>query len=754
MKISEINLKNFRVYKNESIKVNKEMILLYGNNGLGKTSFFDAIEWGITGKLERYEGPNDERNRNSFLKNTHSGEEDEGVVIIKFTDGNFIERKIQKKKSSDYNTGFTESLIEDILIKKEFKSEQIEIKDDFIPLHLLSQTLLDSFIRNKKSSERYDIFIKMFGLNKYKKIQEIINGNINIVTGKKDKIEDKIKNLEEKIQESSYKRIQYEEKKFKKLTELRLEDISIHDIIKSKDEILEKNIIIHNSKKLEVKEIGSKLEEIENLLDETKRIKKMKDIYSKKQNYEIYIKLKKLNLEEKKNILSKETHMLEKIKSDSFIEKIKFLKLIKEEKKWNLLNKRLKYLKNELIELKNDIDKIIKNKYEFITSTIVYLNNLDNIENCPLCGNSDFILEKVIKILNHELKKDNTELDNMVLLKNEKIKKLEDLRNVLIEKVDSMMEKKIKLNKLKLNKLEKDIKKSVCLKYNFLEIEANLKELKLENIDDIKKFLNYSYIQEEFLIKEKINLKNELENFIPKKINLIDLKNGKLEEIETELQNDERELLIKIKRYLINLYLSSVKDQKKLKDLKKEQEIKISLLNSLEEFNKDIKTLISDSLIKNSMKRQKSIQKIYKSITPHYNFKNFNLVFKEYTKKNNGMEFCIEDKNSGVKANPAYLFSSAQNNLLALSIFLSFSCQEKWSKLDSIFLDDPIQCLDDINIYSFIDILISISKKANKQIFISTHDENIKNLLEKKIGKNKLQIIELDNYGKFKIEGE
>ena len=53
MKIKSITLKNFRGVKEEvTLKANSKSVLLYGDNGSGKSSFLDAIEWFVTDKIE------------------------------------------------------------------------------------------------------------------------------------------------------------------------------------------------------------------------------------------------------------------------------------------------------------------------------------------------------------------------------------------------------------------------------------------------------------------------------------------------------------------------------------------------------------------------------------------------------------------------------------------------------------------------------------------------------------------------------
>jgi hypothetical protein len=60
------------------------------------------------------------------------------------------------------------------------------------------------------------------------------------------------------------------------------------------------------------------------------------------------------------------------------------------------------------------------------------------------------------------------------------------------------------------------------------------------------------------------------------------------------------------------------------------------------------------------------------------------------------------------EANPSYIYSSAQVNTVVLSLFLSFVLNNNWSKLNAVFMDDPVQNMDDINIFAFIDVIRSI----------------------------------------------
>ena len=72
--------------------------------------------------------------------------------------------------------------------------------------------------------------------------------------------------------------------------------------------------------------------------------------------------------------------------------------------------------------------------------------------------------------------------------------------------------------------------------------------------------------------------------------------------------------------------------------------------------------------------------------------------------------------------------------------------------VDCIFIDDPIQSMDSINILSFIDLFRGITLSLGKQLRVSTHEENFHLLLQKKIPNElfKSKFIEFETFGKLK----
>lgn len=81
---------------------------------------------------------------------------------------------------------------------------------------------------------------------------------------------------------------------------------------------------------------------------------------------------------------------------------------------------------------------------------------------------------------------------------------------------------------------------------------------------------------------------------------------------------------------------------------------------------------------------------------------------------------------------PKLFLSEAQANVLALAVFLSFACSQRWSRLQTILLDDPVQHLDDLDAVAFLDNLRAVALRRKKQVIVSTCDQNLYLLMIRK----------------------
>ncbi|EKN3949046.1 hypothetical protein DVP60_21010 [Yersinia enterocolitica] len=169
-------------------------------------------------------------------------------------------------------------------------------------------------------------------------------------------------------------------------------------------------------------------------------------------------------------------------------------------------------------------------------------------------------------------------------------------------------------------------------------------------------------------------------------------------------------------------------------------------------------------LINNVLERQLDtvfqtdlINEIYRKIDPHPNFSQVKFACGFGLKNRPTLNILVKDKESEREISPLLYFSSAQLNILSLSIFLARALNAKsptGQLLDLILIDDPIHSMDSINVLSTIDLLRGIALNHNKQIVISTHDENFYELLKRKIpaGLCQSRFLKLKSLGQVEVD--
>jgi DNA repair protein SbcC/Rad50 len=96
--LETIVIKNFRAYrKQQTFEFGSDVTILYGPNGFGKTSFFDAVDFGVTGEIGRIKASG-EAHFKKTAQHLDSGSE-ESVVSLYFRN-NGASRKITRNVSN------------------------------------------------------------------------------------------------------------------------------------------------------------------------------------------------------------------------------------------------------------------------------------------------------------------------------------------------------------------------------------------------------------------------------------------------------------------------------------------------------------------------------------------------------------------------------------------------------------------------------------------------------------------------------
>lgn len=96
--LSRIAIQDFRTFGDFAIDIPAApgLVLLTGTNGLGKSSFFDAIEWGLTNKIRRFE-PYINKGRKKLVEKDYltrrGAAPGSHSVALTFSDGDVVERR-------------------------------------------------------------------------------------------------------------------------------------------------------------------------------------------------------------------------------------------------------------------------------------------------------------------------------------------------------------------------------------------------------------------------------------------------------------------------------------------------------------------------------------------------------------------------------------------------------------------------------------------------------------------------------------
>lgn len=455
------------------------------------------------------------------------------------------------------------------------------------------------------------------------------------------------------------------------------------------------------------------------------------------------------------------------------------------EKKSVIVEDKIKLLSKLASELKN-----------ILTESLTYVKNnnsdLHSEVKCPVCD-SDFNKEILVKKIEEKLANDNQEISLKLKekqdietdirnyrqkiaksreldeqLHEDFVKTVEDIKNAikllgqLIRRKENELNNKLKnLNdeKIKVNERQS----SIISLIDSMNLSKNLDELEdgvTFELDEI----NYNLKQNNLMLESFTS--DEIKNIILDNRKKIDIFECKLEELKIDKKNvkkdienkidetnkqifslDEIEKKLKILEENFNEAHKALDNSEKIKELKILEDSYKEL--SIQEKDESKKFKILENLVIASIKaiqeiseeilsqHQEFINTIYKRINPHPLFTEVEFNFDKNAKGNDILNISCVNRSLNNKVNPAFTFSSAQVNVVAVSIFLGMALRQQCSNLKTIMLDDPIQNMDDINVISFIDILrncmsLNGDESNGKQVIISTHDQDFYRLMIKK----------------------
>ncbi len=125
------------------------------------------------------------------------------------------------------------------------------------------------------------------------------------------------------------------------------------------------------------------------------------------------------------------------------------------------------------------------------------------------------------------------------------------------------------------------------------------------------------------------------------------------------------------------------------------------------------------------------MQGIYARFEPHPSFRFVDLT-STIARGKGRLAPVVRDDVEGKESDlPTAVLSSSQTNALAISAFLALNLGVGSMPISFVLLDDPLQSLDDVNALGLADLLRRI--KEQRQVIVSTHDKRLGGLLARKL---------------------
>ncbi len=491
VRLKKLIISNFRAYTKQHVcDLDADLIILYGRNGLGKTSFFDAIEFACTGRVANLERKTkgDIRRLKKVLKYWDCRDFKDVYVIlegIKKNESFKIERNLGeenfgslngvKKERKEILSYLTDCNLSDLRIERFvhlFRATHF-FGQEYQPL--TENVHKESVIPGEEIS-------RMLAIQEYEEVIKKTEEILNIIKKEKTNL-----TKEKQIYMQYINKIQMEIEKL----ESSLKTCVSSEKFRHIKEYLTEQI----TKKLSFKEL---ILEDKNILQEIRaKIKSIVDEKERKRKIAIELNNKIIYLS---SIIQEiENYKLELKESKSILESL--------EKKLSKKEKELHTLKNE-IESKLKEKLVLKAKYQNLNWIF---NNRDKY----------FQLQSQIKLKNETIEKLNENYRNIEITIWEK----EEQINEIIKKIDNLQSK---LNKLSI--LLGDIFN--CKKYisQIAELQNQLSEIELIKKD----------------VRKELNNKKESFNAIKHKYHLYEREVLQLQKYQTELKN----LLDNVERYI------------------------------------------------------------------------------------------------------------------------------------------------------------------------------------------------------------
>lgn len=759
MRVNRIKISNFKNIDYLDLDFQgKDIIIFDGPNGFGKTTFFDALELVITGKISRISNKRGKGGFDTLLLSKDQSKEslikvefmkdEENIVLCRKTDLNEDLTRLDKRPDSweMYHTYKLNNYEDDIYIdEKKITQSQVNVllgeidHNRLFNLFFYVQQEETAFYLKKSEQKRMESISSLFDTalqnEERKRVASFKNQLRNLITSKNLELEKEKALLPEKSSLNE-KYLNEEYVKISPTDDL----LGIWDSkeleIKSAEELDRYIEIIDNLLKLKKDEINFthnySNEVIDKMLNDTSRLNQiilfkyylehnatlLKQLKELKEQNQIKDLLQKYNVNDQQSIPLKEMEMT-KLMSPEYYLNFKRLLLSQEELSKN--NTKLETINTNIISARENLNKQFKELHRHSPGDID--------SNCPYCGATYSSHEEVIKHFSEY----NSTFEELLSHNAQQLNFLNDEITALVEEYKTELSISLENleNKRDLLEVANEISKSTEDIQNDInslkKLSIDFEKYQIESEEEIQSFQNKATEFVTILNDNKHDINSNYLAFESHKVIFRALLNSSF----SLLDSIEINKLKQKKRYYKSIfweYNSKIHKEvsKKILNTKKVIENYKIISDKLSR----IETIYDIVIAEHQNKITKSIELpfyIYSSkIIKNHQLGSGYFIDTDVSDRSSKMRFT---SNLQIDHDAVNYLSSGQLSALVISFSLALN-KSYDTDFNTILIDDPVQTMDDMNLYSFIDLLAN--EFSNKQFFFSTHETDKAQFLEYK----------------------
>ncbi len=390
--------------------------------------------------------------------------------------------------------------------------------------------------------------------------------------------------------------------------------------------------------------------------------------------------------------------------------------------------------RKSLLEIRDKLKEETKGLYETITKLEENIRNTER-----RCDSLDEELDRLRRFsmkLGENLKNLSQTIENMEKeMTNRDLIELVDEETLLLKKKKEKYSAKLRIHTDEQKTLEDELRKRSNI----------LVQIKLEE-EDISKKISMLKRKLQKLYRHQMDFLERTRPYV------VEAKGKSLSEISKRIQklktesNRKYQLYLSLERKADDLKKTIILDIKKknlqslliekttIEKRKKKLEGK---LESIRRWRKRLEELKRETSRKRKLQEQKhfdhlkpTVNLIYHRLNAHPLLGNIEISFNREQLKIISKTPPISPKIAEkiIKIPPSHVFSEAQLNTLAISLFLSSAIEQGWSRFRAILIDDPVQNMDDLNSYAFLDLMLGLVNLRH-QFIISTCNQDFYKLM-------------------------